>query len=45
MRADNEKPVEADAVIADLGSASERTLGDFMPNAWESPLLKDRFDP
>lgn len=45
MRADHAPRADANSAVADLGAITELTLGDLMPNAWESPVLKDLYDP
>lgn len=45
MRKDEERQTrEGDDAIEDLGAASERTQGTFMPLAYESLTIKDYFD-
>lgn len=45
MHGENTPRTAPEPAIVELGAITERTLGDLMPNAWESPVLKDLYDP
>jgi hypothetical protein len=45
MRADTEQRDQSEPAIAELGAITDLTKGKFMPLAWESPVIKDFYEP